>query len=84
MKALDALRQYGWIKKDYGSKDKGFCSVGAIDFAYGGDFTANNKATNLLDTYIKKKYNARSIVSWNDSRKRTKRQVLAAFRAVNI
>ena len=87
MKAIDYVRK-GWCKFRL-SKDKfgrtvepdserasSWCSMGAIEAAYVSTYDAMTKLLAVIKSD--------SIADWNDDPKRTKRQVLAAFRKAGI
>src|SRR5258706_15167283 len=64
----------GWAVKFKADKPIAFCATGAIQYV-SAPWRLKDKADDALRTAINWDY----IPQWNDHKKRTKRQVLAAF-----
>ena len=78
--ARAALVEHGWCQRTLLAKDGRMCVDGAIRFAVSGDAIhkygsdLHRWAANRLCLVIEDE-----VTTWNDRRRRTKRQVLAAF-----
>lgn len=76
-KARNILIEKGWCQGHY-QHDSAYCALGAIWLVGKGD-QLEIEAIRALKSAV-----GRDVVAWNDSRNRTKRQVLGAFtRAIN-
>lgn len=92
-RALELLREEGWIQNNSGRKGEGFCSGGAINAAvreilaeqYGSDKAhIESQARAALLKIIHKPYTHRSVAYWNDKSTRTFNEVEQAFKeAIN-
>lgn len=85
--AENFIRSYGWIQGDFGSKDRGACTYGAIAKTLprksDGSSTITDRVAfaDAIDCFYRSGVIAGydSIAQWNDARGRTKDQVLEAF-----
>ena len=78
MKAYEVIKKFGWQQGWWGNENEGFCTAGAILRAY-STFGSRNQAMDKLRGALQD-----SIVDWNDAEGRTKRQVLALLRKVDV
>lgn len=87
------IEEYGWIQHETGTKECGFCSLGATDRAgidlfsvdFGKDHTVwmlpwntIESASNYLDKEVQSR-GANNIVQYNDAPGRTKQDIIAVF-----
>lgn len=83
--AIDALNKYGWIRYEGGSKDTGFCALGAINYA---TFCGLDNPNEEYDEFricsdsLAKAIGTKQIALWNDDSSRTKDDVIAALQKV--
>ena len=80
MKPSDALKQYGWIKNAIGSKERGFCIVGAIDYVYPALGDESWKYDNVY-AEIRRKIVV-SIAYWNDEICKSKEEAIALLESI--
>lgn len=78
MKAHQLIRQYGWVQKQYGDRNVGFCLAGAIDAAYGCGVQALVHRLNLIDEI------GAELSEWNDMEGRTQDEVIAVLEGLDI
>ena len=90
--AAEELKKEGWIKRSFGGRGMGYCSVGAIGTVLGQDgFWAwsdveNSEPVRALDEYLDlggksgyEGWRGSRVESWNDREERTQQEVLDAF-----
>src|ERR1044072_1726347 len=83
--AIDALNTYGWLKYEGGSPDRGFCALGAINYASDSrnpgheDSSKEFRATRIA---LAKVVGTHHIADWNDYKCRSKDDVIAALQKV--
>jgi hypothetical protein len=84
--AINAIERYGWIKDDGGSIEKGFCALGAINYAtrYYENYNSNIawQEYKLARDALARVIHTHHIARWNDNVCQSKDDVIAAFRKV--
>jgi hypothetical protein len=85
VKAEKLLRTKGWCQGVARDQKGRFCSIGAINEGTENDYKAITPVMNAR-VYVEKviqqsRFRNQHIIAWNDTRGRTKQQVLKVFRA---
>lgn len=92
--ARQAIRDHGWVQKDFGNDLRGYCALGAIQT--GADEVLGLHASGVMETCLrcgssdipparavttklKELLDGRVVSEWNDEVGRTKEEVLAKF-----
>jgi hypothetical protein len=76
--AANLIETAGWIQGHHRS-EHGYCILGAINAVDGRRLGPAREAKQKLRAFLR-----RSFMSWNDDRRRTKEEVLAALRTVAL
>jgi hypothetical protein len=88
-KAAALIETYGWCQGDYGSKDDGFCALGALGRAAGHRLPAlayhsPNYRGSLLAAHnaLDRKLGGNPVFIWNDASNTTKEKVISTLKCV--
>lgn len=74
---LANIRTYGWIQRDLGAEDRGFCALGALS---GGAAGATPwPARDALTAHLPAATPSSSLVLWNNAEGRTQAEVEALY-----
>ena len=73
----ETIKMYGWIQGEVGSTEKGFCIVGAMDYASNN----NLSYTDMRDAVVAVH---KDFVSWNNKPGRTKQEVIDLLVSVGL
>ena len=84
MKAYEVLERYGWRQGEFGETKKGFCLLGALRFAYPRRTLRLLFWKRILARIGRRGSVLASATSWNDTRGRTKTQVIRLLRELNL
>jgi hypothetical protein len=79
MTAYALIKQYGWVQGKWGSPRDGFCILGAI-----GELFLSDCERVAAWERVRAAIDSPCIEKWNDTRGRTKRQVLAALKQAGV
>ena len=83
-KAWELIEQTGWCQKEEVKRKKGvvvgYCAAGAIFKVYGDDLTIFRGIINKVRAVI----GAVGLAAWNDAPERTKAQVVATLKGVEV
>lgn len=72
--AHDLIDKVGWVQREYGNPQRGYCMYGAID-ATGAQYPELTRCRDAVDAVV-----GGNGIQYNDHPKRTKAQVLAALK----
>jgi hypothetical protein len=83
--AIELIKKFGWHQFSFGSKDVGYCLVGAISVANKGTWGRKPESIyRVIEKMISDQSPTATVTyslsKWNDEKGRTKRQVLAILR----
>lgn len=87
LKASELIKECGWIQGDLGSREAGYCLDGAIATAHGwpGDFDGvSYDRTRATLTRATQRYHKLGPILFNDTRGRTREEVLEVLRLAAI
>lgn len=81
LRAAEILDERGWCQRAFNRDDK-LCAYGALGAAIEGNVLKNTNTNwfNNLINRLKRKNKIEDLITWNDTKGRTKEQVQAAFR----
>jgi hypothetical protein len=78
VRALARIEKYGWIQNSAGNTKEGFCVLGAFDWAHS---ITDSTYYDARHAFMAIEPAISQINRWNDAKGRTKRHVIARFRA---
>lgn len=83
MKPSELIKQYGWIQKESGNLESGFCIAGAVEYTY--KESIKFIIFDLLNKKIQEHESTRHLflAEWNDQPGRTKEEVIALLESVD-
>lgn len=83
--AADTIDKYGWIQGSMGSKDTGFCALGALYHSVrqlAGETTEieDSLDNTVIGPYIQPLIGKDTLTGWNDHKVKNKKQVVKTLR----
>jgi hypothetical protein len=82
LKSIELIETYGWVQKAFGSKDVGFCIVGAVRAIRPSPSTVNRLGYTEAWTHLMYGFKDRDIATWNDAPGRTKEEVILKLKEI--